>query len=200
MHSAVRNVMRLLDRIKDFEKRVLAREPGLSAANLEALLAALGRARADARPVRAAHRRGAVAGARQRGAGFTDALAGRIVRGAGMSTTTAQPTRGARQRTRSCATELVCHRCDRHWPLESTVFSCPDCGKGLDVVYDYELAARHFAEVPAAERPLNIWHFEELLPIVDAGAQARVGQCSGYTRAGPCRSSRRGARDRRTCT
>ena len=29
MHSAVRNVMRLFDRIKDFEKRVLAREPEL---------------------------------------------------------------------------------------------------------------------------------------------------------------------------
>ncbi len=42
MHSAVRNVMRLLDRIKDFEKKVLAREPGLSAANLEAQLQALG--------------------------------------------------------------------------------------------------------------------------------------------------------------
>jgi leucyl-tRNA synthetase len=42
MHSAVRNIFRLLDRIKDFEKRVLAREPGLGAANLEALLAALG--------------------------------------------------------------------------------------------------------------------------------------------------------------
>jgi leucyl-tRNA synthetase len=41
MHSAVRNVMRLFDRIKDFEKRVLAREPALSAANLEALIGAL---------------------------------------------------------------------------------------------------------------------------------------------------------------
>src|SRR5207302_425783 len=41
MHSAVRNLMRLFDRIKDFEKRVLAREPALSAANLEALIAAL---------------------------------------------------------------------------------------------------------------------------------------------------------------
>jgi leucyl-tRNA synthetase len=41
MHSAVRNVMRLFDRIKDFEKRVLAREPELNAANHEALLAAL---------------------------------------------------------------------------------------------------------------------------------------------------------------
>ena len=41
MHSAVRNLMRLFDRIKDFEKRVLAREPGLGATNLEALLGAL---------------------------------------------------------------------------------------------------------------------------------------------------------------
>jgi len=61
------------------------------------------------------------------------------------------------------------------------VFACPDCGKGLDILYDYELAAAHFKEVPSSERPQNIWHFEELLPIVDASAQARVGRYSGYT-------------------
>ncbi|HXB14705.1 MAG TPA: threonine synthase [Solirubrobacteraceae bacterium] len=98
-----------------------------------------------------------------------------------MSTQTAQAPQGSRQRTRSCATELVCHRCEKQWPLDTAVFACPDCGKGLDIVYDYELAAKHFREVPAEERPRNIWHFEELLPIVDARAQARVGQFSGYT-------------------
>ena len=41
MHSAVRNVMRLFDRIKDFEKRVLARTGALGAADREALLGAL---------------------------------------------------------------------------------------------------------------------------------------------------------------
>ncbi len=41
MHSAVRNVMRLFDRIKDFEKRVLARQPTLTPADYESLLAAL---------------------------------------------------------------------------------------------------------------------------------------------------------------
>ncbi len=41
MHSAVRNVMRLFDRIKDFEKRVLTRQPALGAADTEALLQAL---------------------------------------------------------------------------------------------------------------------------------------------------------------
>jgi leucyl-tRNA synthetase len=40
-HSAVRNVMRLFDRIKDFEKRVLERDRQLGAANLEALAGAL---------------------------------------------------------------------------------------------------------------------------------------------------------------
>jgi threonine synthase len=76
---------------------------------------------------------------------------------------------------------LACHRCNKRYELADTVFACPDCGKGLDVVYDYELAARYFRDVPGEERPHNIWHFEELLPIVNAAAQARVGQFSGYT-------------------
>jgi leucyl-tRNA synthetase len=42
MHSAVRNVMRLFDRIRDFEKRTLARGEDLSAADHDALLGALG--------------------------------------------------------------------------------------------------------------------------------------------------------------
>jgi leucyl-tRNA synthetase len=42
MHSAVRNVMRLFDRIRDFEKRVLARGEDLGAADRDALLDALG--------------------------------------------------------------------------------------------------------------------------------------------------------------
>jgi threonine synthase len=98
-----------------------------------------------------------------------------------MSTPIAESPTQARQRTRSCATALVCHRCENSYPLAQAIFACPDCNKGLDVVYDYEHAAQHFREVPSSERPQNIWHFEELLPIVDASAQARVGQHSGYT-------------------
>jgi leucyl-tRNA synthetase len=41
MHSAVRNVMRLFDRIKDFEKRVLARQGEMSRADSDALIEAL---------------------------------------------------------------------------------------------------------------------------------------------------------------
>jgi threonine synthase len=84
-------------------------------------------------------------------------------------------------RTRSCATELVCRDCGRRLPLLDTTSKCLGCGNGLDIDYDYELAKARLAEYPTAEREINIWRFEELLPIVDARAQARVGRYSGRT-------------------
>ncbi|HUC07371.1 MAG TPA: threonine synthase [Solirubrobacterales bacterium] len=84
-------------------------------------------------------------------------------------------------RTRSCATEMVCRDCGRTYPLLDTAFRCHGCGNGLDIDYDYELAKERLAEIPPAEREINIWRFEELLPIVDARAQARVGRYSGRT-------------------
>jgi threonine synthase len=94
-----------------------------------------------------------------------------------MSTAFAQD----RHETRSCATSLVCQPCERSFPVSEPVFACPDCGKNLDVEFDYELAAARLAEVPLGERPMNIWRFEELLPIVDASAQRRAGLHSGFT-------------------
>jgi threonine synthase len=87
----------------------------------------------------------------------------------------------ASDRTRSCATEMVCRDCGRTYPLLDTAFRCHGCGNGLDIDYDYELAKKRLAEYPTAARPINIWRFEELLPIVDARAQARVGRYSGRT-------------------
>lgn len=87
----------------------------------------------------------------------------------------------AEDRTRSCATELVCRDCGRRLPLLDTTFRCLGCGQGLDIDYDYEQAAARIAELPLTERPLDIWRLEELLPIVDKRAQARVGQYSGRT-------------------
>jgi threonine synthase len=87
----------------------------------------------------------------------------------------------AEDRTRSCATELVCRDCGRRLPLLDTTFKCLGCGQGLDVDYDYEQAKARLGEIPPAQREINIWRFEELLPIVDAKAQARVGRYSGRT-------------------
>jgi threonine synthase len=84
-------------------------------------------------------------------------------------------------RTRSCATELVCRDCGYRTPLLDTAFKCHACGEGLDIDYDYELAKARIAERDLAERPDNIWRFEELLPILSRDAQARVGQFAGQT-------------------
>lgn len=85
------------------------------------------------------------------------------------------------QQTRSCVTELVCHKCDLRFPVAHPSAFCPECNKSLDFDYDYELATARIAERAFSERPLNIWRLEELLPIVQTQAQARVGRYSGFT-------------------
>jgi threonine synthase len=87
----------------------------------------------------------------------------------------------ADQRTRSCATELVCPDCGHSAPLLDTSFRCPSCDKGLDIAYDYELAKARIEELSLSERPRNIWRFEELLPIAAAAAREKVGAFSGMT-------------------
>jgi threonine synthase len=84
-------------------------------------------------------------------------------------------------RTHSCATELTCRDCGYRTPLLDRAFKCPACGEGLDVDYDYDLAKKRIEERPLAERPWNIWRFEELLPILNRRAQQRVAQFAGKT-------------------
>jgi threonine synthase len=95
--------------------------------------------------------------------------------------TTARDHAGDGQRTRSCATELVCRKCNVRTPLAEGGAYCPQCGKSLDVDYDYELAAKRIRETPLEGRPLNIWFLEELLPIHDAVGTTRVGEYAGFT-------------------
>jgi threonine synthase len=85
------------------------------------------------------------------------------------------------RRTSSCATELVCRDCGYRTELSERAFKCPACGEGLDIDYDYERATKAIAERGLEGRPWNIWRFEELLPIISADAQARVGQFAGQT-------------------
>jgi threonine synthase len=85
------------------------------------------------------------------------------------------------QHTRSCATELICRDCGFQMPLTEAASRCPACDLVFDIDYDYELARTRIAEIAPAERPFNLWRFEELLPIVDSQAKTRVGQFSGQT-------------------
>src|ERR1044072_23643 len=74
------------------------------------------------------------------------------------------------EQTRSCATELVCRDCGQRLPLPGPPSKCLGCGQGFDIDYDYEQAKARIAELPISERAINIWRFEELLPILDARA------------------------------
>lgn len=98
-----------------------------------------------------------------------------------MSAPTTQSPTPHHERTRSCVTELVCERCDVHLPITDTEAFCPECGKCLDVAYDYELASARLRETPMSERPENLWRLSELLPIREPAAQAQVGQFTGFT-------------------
>lgn len=84
-------------------------------------------------------------------------------------------------RTNSCATELVCRDCGYRTPLLDRAFKCPACGEGLDIDYDYERAKEAIAKRSLEERPLNVWRFEELLPITSRRARQRVAQFAGKT-------------------
>jgi threonine synthase len=85
-------------------------------------------------------------------------------------------------RTRSCVTGLVCRGCDERFPITHTEAFCPQCGSCYDIDYDYARAADGLKNIKEGEpRPFNIWRLEELLPILDRGAEARVGQFAGFT-------------------
>jgi threonine synthase len=84
-------------------------------------------------------------------------------------------------RTNSCATELVCRNCGFRAPLTDTAFRCPGCDTGLDIEYDYERAKASIAARVLADRPWNVWRFEELLPIASREAADRVARFAGQT-------------------
>ena len=88
---------------------------------------------------------------------------------------------GAGEPSRSCATELACRDCGYRAPLEDTAYRCPNCDTALDIDYDYELARLRIAERGVGARPRNIWRFEELLPIRDRRAEAKVSRFCGCT-------------------
>ena len=88
----------------------------------------------------------------------------------------------ADQRTRSCATELVCHAASIDYPFSTPRSRARTAARASTSTTTTSSPRATSASCRVAERPLNIWHFEELLPIVDAGgAGARSAATAGYT-------------------
>ena len=203
MHSAVRNVMRLFDRVKDFEKRVVARQGELGEADRDALIDALSLlarllgplaphlaeelwiAAATRRPP--CRRRGRSYRLRCRHEPRTDdrsppaALAAPAALSARSGHEPRRPSERRRDRTALLRDGAGLSSLRSQLPAPEACSPVPDCGKGLDVVYDYELAARRFEEVPRSERPQNIWRFEELpadRAALRAGPRGKFAGCT----------------------
>ena len=72
---------------------------------------------------------------------------------------------------------LRCRECEREYE-KAPIYVCEFCFGPLEVVYDYEAAARALDRRVIAERPHSLWRYRELLPI---DAEPTVGLYSGFT-------------------
>jgi len=75
------------------------------------------------------------------------------------------------------AAELACfnRRCGKHYPITEVIYTCPECGSLLEVVYDaWQLDPGHLKRVWRERRmdetPLNqsgVWRYRELIPFLE---------------------------------
>ncbi len=68
--------------------------------------------------------------------------------------------------------ELKCVLCGASYAPGEVEYTCPVCGLDgtLDVLYDYEEAARTMTKESLAGRERSLWRYEEILPVVDKGS------------------------------
>lgn len=68
--------------------------------------------------------------------------------------------------------ELKCVLCGASYVPGEVEYTCPVCGLDgtLDVLYDYEEAARTMTKESLAGRERSLWRYEEILPVVDKGS------------------------------
>ncbi len=68
--------------------------------------------------------------------------------------------------------ELKCVLCGASYAPGEDEYTCPVCGLDgtLDVLYDYEEAARTMTKESLAGRERSLWRYEEILPVVDKGS------------------------------
>lgn len=78
----------------------------------------------------------------------------------------------------SFATEIVCARCDNHFPLAHLLNLCV-CGSPLLVRYDLKKAATALAQSSFQGRGATLWRYRELLPVQDDANVVSLGE--GFT-------------------
>ncbi|MHC1564615.1 MAG: threonine synthase [Candidatus Hecatellaceae archaeon] len=62
---------------------------------------------------------------------------------------------------------LECIVCGEKYGVEEPVYVCRKCGELLDVKYDYRELRGRLSKASLESRPLSVWRYRELLPILD---------------------------------
>jgi len=77
---------------------------------------------------------------------------------------------------RSHLTHLECTSCGVTYPADRLMTTCPACGKVLFARYDLEAAAREMTPEAMANRPWNLWRYQEILPVQDLAMAPMLGE------------------------
>ncbi len=80
---------------------------------------------------------------------------------------------------------LECIVCGETYGVEEIVYTCAKCGNLLDVKYDYDYVGERLREAEYWRRPLNVWRYRELLPILDESKIVSLSE--GGTKLHHCR-------------
>ncbi len=80
--------------------------------------------------------------------------------------------------------KIYCIECNSSVGIMDKVYTCPKCGGLLDVEYDYDALTE---TIPKSwfSRPLGVWRYKELLPILNETLKVSIGE--GGTRLVHCK-------------
>ncbi len=73
-------------------------------------------------------------------------------------------------------TELQCCECGHTAPADRRANLCSECGASYLVQYDLAAAAKSLKKSDWSARPPGLWHYRELLPIVDPANELDLGE------------------------
>ena len=79
---------------------------------------------------------------------------------------------------RSALRGFTCSLCNAFYPELPFAAVCDRCSKPLNALYEYEAVRIALRERPLADRPWNLWRFDEMLPV---SAGARIGVETGFS-------------------
>lgn len=76
----------------------------------------------------------------------------------------------------STMTHLECTACHETYPADALMKTCPACEKVLFARYDLARAAETMTPEALADRPWDLWRYEEIMPVRGAANRVTLGE------------------------